>query len=126
MTGNGFDDLDGDVRKLLDKCIRSVGHLEALLLLFQNPQRLWTALDVSRELRTNEALALHQLDELCPYVVEKHVNEFRYASSSENDAVVKKLTELYRERRHAVINYIYSKPPDALRSFADAFKIKKD
>jgi hypothetical protein len=126
MSSFEYDDLPSDVRKLLEQCVRSVGHLESLLFLFQNRGRTFSALALSRELRTNEAYAAHQLDELCPYVVEKVGTEFRYAATSENDMTVQKLSDLYRERRHAIINYIYSTPPDALRSFADAFRIKKD
>ena len=36
------------------------------------------------------------------------------------------LAAAYRASRVAVINLIYNKPPDPLRSFADAFKLRKD
>jgi hypothetical protein len=122
----GTDDIANDVRRLLDHCVRSVGHLETLLFLYDHRERTWSAIEISRELRTNEAMAEHQLEELCFDIVEKAEGGYRFVTNEQNDAVLQKLTELYRERRHAIINYIYSKPPDALRSFADAFRIKKD
>lgn len=126
MAAWNSDDISSDVRKLIDQCIRTVGHLETLLFLYQNRPQAYSALEISRELRTNEALAEHQLEELCPQTIERSGGQYKFTSTKENDATLQKLSDLYRERRHAIINYIYSKPPDALRSFADAFKIKKD
>ena len=120
------DDISNDVRSFVDRCVRSVGHLETLIYLYEHRDRSWSAVEISRELRTNEAMAEHQLAELCQDAVDKADGLYRYSSTSKNDAVLQKLIDLYRERRHAIINYIYSKPPDALRSFADAFRIKKD
>ena len=36
-----------------------------------------------------------------------------------------RLADCYRERRTAVITVIFSRPTDAVRSFAEAFRIKK-
>lgn len=126
MTGSErADELPADVRKLIDQSIRSVGQLETLLFLFERAEREWSAIELSRELRTNEAYAQHQLQELGPFV-EKVDDRFRFNAAAVDGGIIQKLVDLYRERRHAIINYIYAKPPDALRSFADAFRIKKD
>jgi hypothetical protein len=37
----------------------------------------------------------------------------------------RKLAACFRERRTAVITFIFSRPAEAVQSFADAFKIKK-
>jgi len=129
MAGRSTEDISINVRKLIDQCIRTVGHLETLLFLYQNSSTAYSALEISRELRTNEALAEHQLEELCPQMIGKSGERYIFTSNKENDAVLQELSDLYRERRHAIINTIYtgkSEPPDALRSFADAFKLKKD
>lgn len=120
-------ELPTDVKHLIGHFIRSVGHLETLLYLFQNQTRAWSSLELSRELRTNEAYADHQLVALAP-LVEKKDGSYRYASEPELDLTVEKLADLYRERRHLIINTIYfsQRPSDALRSFAEAFRIKKD
>ncbi len=53
--------------------------------------------------------------------------EFSYAPSDEKIAQdVQKLYSIYQERPVAVISYLYEKPVDRLKGFADAFKIKKD
>jgi hypothetical protein len=52
---------------------------------------------------------------------------YRYAPSRPALAAqVDALAQAYRAGRVAVINLIYNKPPDPLRSFADAFKLRKD
>jgi hypothetical protein len=38
---------------------------------------------------------------------------------------VNALAAAYRQNRVAVINLIYNQPPDPVRSFADAFKLRK-
>jgi hypothetical protein len=122
-------DIPAEVKSLIGRCVKSVGHLEALLLLHSQPDRSFTALELSQELRTNESYAAHQLTELCS-VVERNQDRFKYKADAETDAAVSKLAEFARERRHALINYIYSNPAsatrDSIRSFADAFKLKKD
>jgi hypothetical protein len=42
------------------------------------------------------------------------------------DAAVAQLAKDYAERRVSVITLIFSKPVDKLRTFADAFRLRKD
>jgi hypothetical protein len=53
---------------------------------------------------------------------------FHYApaSGSPLDAAVAQLARDYAERRVTIITLIFSKPVDKLRSFADAFRLRKD
>jgi hypothetical protein len=46
--------------------------------------------------------------------------------SAELARLVDKLAEMYRERRVAVITAVYTKPIDKIRSFADAFRLRKE
>jgi hypothetical protein len=39
--------------------------------------------------------------------------------------MTRRLAACYRERRTTVITLIFSRPADAVRSFANAFKLKK-
>lgn len=120
--------IPNDVKKLIAQSVKSVGHLETLLFLFNNREQSFSALEISRELRTNEALARHQLRELSSIIGEQDADKFTYIGSPELDPVVAELVVISRERPHAVINYIYSNPPtrDSILNFADAFKLKKD
>jgi hypothetical protein len=51
---------------------------------------------------------------------------YRYAPPPELHRSIAGLVETYRERRVSVINLVYSRPSDAIRSFADAFRLRKD
>lgn len=103
--------------------------LELLLLLHANPGRAWSAADVAQELRIDPAWAGGQLGELVAHALIAPAAEdpraFRYVSTS-LDATVAQLARDYAERRVTIITLIFSKPVDKLRSFADAFRLRKD
>jgi hypothetical protein len=40
-------------------------------------------------------------------------------------AVIDQLTTTYAQAKYTVINFIFSKPDESLKSFADAFRLKK-
>lgn len=107
--------------------IESVGQLEVLLLLSRASGPL-TADAVARELRIDPAGAEQQLQQLVRRgLVAGSQSGFVYAPATpELAAAMADLARLYADRRVTVISLIYSKPPDALRSFADAFRIRKD
>ena len=105
--------------------------LEILLLLHQTPLRNWTAPDVARELRIDPLWAAAQLELLYARGlaeragISPHLYRFRPQTQS-LDETVDTLAQAYADRRVSVISLIYAKPPDALRSFADAFRLRKD
>jgi hypothetical protein len=49
-----------------------------------------------------------------------------HAATRELEEKTRRLADCYRERRTAVITAIFSGPRDAVRSFAEAFRLKKD
>jgi predicted ArsR family transcriptional regulator len=122
-----------DARTLIASSIDSVVQLELLLLLQDSPQRQWSAADVARELRIDPAWAQDQLAQLCSRGLlsceEETQSDQHYRfqpRSAELERAVVGLAQAYADRRVSVISLIYSKPADALRSFSDAFKFRKD
>jgi len=120
-----------DVRNLIVERIDSVVQLELLLLLQANAGRAWTAAEVAQELRIEPSWATGQLGELAGRGLLAPAPDapdaFRYAAqSSALDAAVVQLTKDYAQRRVTVITLIFSKPVDKLRTFADAFRLRKD
>lgn len=112
---------------ILEK-IESIGHLEVLCLLAQEPKKLWTAVDVSRELRTNESMAKGQLDTLLRegFLNQGPTGAYYYDPVElKSNAIIQQLLEAYRDRRMMVINLIYSKPTEKIRNLAEAFKLRK-
>ncbi len=124
-------DLPEGVRRLIAEHIDSVEQLEILLLLYQHPERSWTAEAVARELRVSAFSAGDRLKEMARAAILSHLEgsavEYRYAPESPQMAeAVAGLATAYTERRVTVINLIFSKPVDKIRTFADAFRLRRD
>jgi DNA-binding MarR family transcriptional regulator len=118
------------LRFLLDH-IDSVPELEALLLLWQHRPAYWKISDLVRRLyidqeQTREILQGLSRKEL---IVEDelHSGSYRYESKSEQqDQLIACAEELYRREIVRISTLIHSKPPRAIRDFADAFRFKKE
>ena len=117
-----------DVKDLLTDHIDSVGHLEVLLTFFNNQNRTWTASAMSLELRSHETIVRQQMEKLLEagFIKKNHNNEYSYSPSEKLHTRVDLLCRTYKEMSVAVIAFIYEKPTDKLKGFADAFKLKKD
>ena len=136
FAGDGSESVDDpgisqDVRTLIVERIDSVVQLELLLLLQGSAGRSWTAADVAQQLRIEPSWAAGQLAELVSRGLAAPADgaheSFRYAPvPAELDGTVVQLTRDYAERRVTVITMIFSKPVDKLRTFADAFRFRKD
>jgi hypothetical protein len=121
-----------EVRALIVDRIDSVVQLELLLLLQASAGRAWTAAEVAQQLRIEPSWALGQLGELVSRGLAAPAGpdapeSFLYAPAPPAlDATVAQLVKDYAERRVTVITMIFSKPVDKLRTFADAFRFRKD
>jgi hypothetical protein len=124
------DEFPDDVQRFLSEHISSVAQLEVLLLLRSQREREWSPADVARALYTTAEIVAEQLDELQRrglLTVNEAGSHYRYwPVSPELDSQVDALDATYRERRVAVITYIYSQPLDKVRTFADAFRLRQD
>jgi hypothetical protein len=120
------------VQQFIVKYISSVDQLEILLLLKQDPRRAWTADETARALFTQTESVAIRLVELTSQglLSEKKLAEravYQYGPRTPDlDAVVTELARVYPAYRVSVINLIFSKPIDKIRTFADAFRFKKD
>nr|WP_255653431.1 MULTISPECIES: hypothetical protein [unclassified Myxococcus] len=105
--------------------------LEVLLLLRAQPGREWTASSVSLELRITEPSAAARLADLTARSLlvsdGGRVPVYRFSpASSEDVQAVTELAAVYGARRVSVISFIFSRPLDKVRGFAEAFVLKKD
>jgi hypothetical protein len=124
-------DLPEAVRRFIADHIDSVEQLEILLLLYQHPERSWTAESVARELRISVLSAGDRLKDMARAAILSRVEggEGEYCYAPENQQLgeaVAGLATAYSERRVTVINLIFSKPIDKIRTFADAFRLRRD
>ena len=122
-----MNDFPGDVRQFIADHIHSLAQLEVLLLLHGAPEREWQPSEVGTALYTPPEMAGAQLQDLCTRGLIGCVNDrYRYLNTHKFDEVIGKVAELYKERRVTMITLIYSKPVDKVRTFADAFRFRKD
>lgn len=107
----------------------SVWALEVLLLLRRTVARAWTTPALVAELRSSPAAVEGALDRLrqagLAVTDAGGVHRFQPAAPP-LEALVAELADLYAGHPVTVINAIIASPDDSIRSFADAFRIKKD
>ena len=124
-------ELPETVRCFIIDHVESVEQLEILLLLFRRPEEAWSAEGVARELRISELSAGERLEDLNRDGLVARVHDgvaeaYRYsAQDAQLDESVRGLASAYAERRVTVINLIFSKPTDKIRTFANAFRFWK-
>lgn len=123
--------LPPEVSALIARHIDSVVRLEVLLYLHGRAPGRETAEAAAKELRVDAVWASGQLEELCARGFanfdESSPRTYQYApSTAQLASSVEALANAFAQRRVAVIAAIYSQPPDPLRTFSDAFKLRKD
>lgn len=128
MSEAGIPDV---VRQFIAEYIDSAELLETLLLVHSQPEREWMPEEVAQSIYTVPASATRRLEQLVAMELVASNNaplpRYRYAPGSDDlRAQVDALAAAYRQHRVSVVNLIYSRPADPLRSFADAFKLRKN
>lgn len=124
-------DVPEEVRRFIAHHIDSVEKLEILLLLHHQPGRAWSPEAVARELRIARQSAAERLEYMARDGLlirqGEGTREYRYGPETMKlDNAVRSLATEYVKRRVTVINLIYSKPIDRIRTFADAFRLRRD
>lgn len=120
--------IPGDVEQLITAHIDSVEKLEILLLLHGEPERVWTASGVSREIRRNPSSVARCLKQLAAGKLIEGSEAGGYLFRHSDAAVVTsvdRLAETYAARRVSVVALIAANPLDAVTSFSDAFRFRK-
>jgi hypothetical protein len=124
------EEFPADVGRFITDHLDSVAQLEVLLLLRGDPARGWSTEDVSAALRMTTDMAREQLKVLADRGVLARLPDgvsHSYAPATpELRGLIDKLATVYDERRVTVITMIYSKPVDKVRTFADAFRLRKE
>jgi DNA-binding FadR family transcriptional regulator len=124
-------DIPPRVLQFLAERIDTVPQLEALLLLWENPQRLWSEEELAARIYVGrqaaatilQALQRHQL------VTAEPAPTVRYRYNPQWDAsgeVMAEVAASYRRHLVPLATFIHSRASTAVREFARAFDLKKD
>jgi len=123
------DHEDAALRFIFDN-IETVPQLEALLLIWQNSMRTWTAEELAARIYVGSTDAKNILDELRRRGLATHdpgIDAYRYASDWDpTNALMRRVAETYGRNLVGVARMIHSKGSASVREFARAFQIKKD
>lgn len=119
------------VDRFIVEQIDSVPHLEALLLLFNNQPKAWTADEMARSLYVRSEVASKILESLVQRRLidpnPEDAGKFIYSpDDDERNQLMENVDAVYRKEVIRISSLIHSKAPAGVRDFARAFRIKKD
>lgn len=121
MSGREFSQR---LRSFVGSYISSVEQADVLLLLRDDPQRAWSAEEISERLRSSRASISGRLRMLTEHRLASYDPDgrCRYAAEPALDALVAEFKDAYERKRYSLIELIFSRPSDPMQSFADAFR----
>ena len=118
-----------DVQQFIQTSIPSVWTLELLLLMRRQPTLSWTTEALDRELRASSLVVANGLTVLMAagLVVEEQPGNFRYHPARADLAeMIDRLVVAVADFPFAVNQLIFAAPENKLRTFANAFRLKRD
>lgn len=118
------------VRAFVDQHLDSAELLETLLLVHGGGDREWTPEQVAQSIYTVPAGAMRRLEQLVDMGLVSSNGTmnpaYRFApATAALRGQVDDLAAAYKLNRVGVINLIYDRAADPLRSFSDAFKLRR-
>ena len=121
--------LSEPLQRLLLERLPSLEQIAIVLLLREDRARAWSAPEVSSSLGTppeSTAMRLFLLASNGIVVFEGGgIPRYRYGADTTLEPLFDELAGAYAERREVLVSLVGGAPADPLRSFADAFKLKK-
>lgn len=120
------------IKKFVDQNIETIDQLEILRVLSEHRTQEWSVLHLSREVQaqpgviTNHLAALKSRGLLTSIARGQETLWMYTAQTPELDKSVQDLLQCYQERPVTMIRMVYAKAADALKTFADAFRIRKE
>jgi hypothetical protein len=118
------------VLQFLAERIDTVPQLEALLLLWENPQRPWTEEELAARIYVGQPVAAPILQALLrQQLVTDEAGSAGYRYNPQWDPsgeVMPEVASAYRRHLVPLATFIHSRASTAVREFARAFDLKKD
>jgi predicted transcriptional regulator len=125
------DEVPADVIQLLNACIEGYEHLEALVVMRREQQRMWTAEAIASALNVSDASADKALEDLARAgLLQRAANEpgpaYSFRPAAHLAQTAERLMTQYDENRIAIVqlmnaNAIARVRGRAVQAFADAF-----
>lgn len=115
------------IERFLSAHIRSLNALETLLFLRGHADRPWRSEELAQALRSNAESLEQTLARFAAHgLLTQEANGYRYAPEPADDQALAELDRMLKERPFALMTLILAAPNENLRSFSDAFSLRKD
>lgn len=131
--GCPVDDLSSipqPVRAFIAEHVRTLMSLELLMAIRADSQREWTGAELAKELRSASEWVERELQDMARRGLVSTADtppRYRYAPAQASlRKVIDELAGLYPDRRHSILQIIFSAPSGPIQSFADAFRFRKE
>lgn len=124
-------DFPDELCSFMQQCTPSIEAVELLLRLAHAPARDWTAAELAQALQpatVSEAQVREYLNgyQHCNLIHKRPDGRYAYAHPPPDvDQLVAALAKAYNERPVSLVRLIYALKDKKIRSFADAFKLRK-
>jgi hypothetical protein len=122
--------LSAELKRMIAANLATMDHVETLLALAKMAPAPVTAADLAREMKRPEPLIAVALQDLESFGLAMSSGagaseRFHYEPRSEElRKSTEELAEVYNTHPVTLIRTVYDRPPDAVTSFADAFRIR--
>lgn len=116
----------GDIRDFILKYIASVAQIEALLLIWSNPEKRWSVSKVAARIYAGEAETAKALEGLCANgLLVRKDDVFSLNASEENVEMIGRLKEAYARHLIPVTDVIHGKSRIS-RPTAETRELRRD
>ena len=104
-------------------------HVEVLMRLYEAGGEPVTSQELERGARLGPQTVARCAAELVHARLASHdpaSDSYRYAPPNMDRATVDELSSLYHQRPVTLVKLVYAQPPNPVKSFADAFRLRDD
>ena len=124
-------DITPEIQRLVAEHIDGADQLDILLLLHSAPDRAWTAREVSESVFTVPTAATMRLEQLVQagFLATTGGADPSYAYRPATEVLgrqIDTLAAVYRANRVAVIQLVFQKAADPLKTFSNAFRLRRE
>lgn len=122
-------EISDNVRELIRRRVTSMDHIEVLMRLYEASGEPLTTQELERGARLGPQTVARCAMDLVHAKLASHdpaSSSFRYAPSNAERTVIDELSALYNQRPVTLVKLVYAQPPNPVKSFADAFRIRGD